>query len=174
MISLNPFDFLESVCNISDANIARVVQLLGKTNQFNLTTRRESLNQIKSIISDPINYARCFQLVDKYGDNGIVGIAIATPQDNARVLQIDMFVMSCRVIGRGLEAFMLNDIHSFAQNANVERVRGLYVPTKKNVQTRDLYAHFGFDKVSEDDEVARSVWEISTSKLKIQNCFIDS
>lgn len=173
-------DFLKSlemscrVCNISDENIVRVVQLLGKTNQFNLTTRRESLNQIKSIISDSRNYARCFQLVDKYGDNGIVGIAIATPQDNARVLQIDTFVMSCRVIGRGLEAFMLNDIRSFAQNANVERVRGLYVPTKKNVQTRDLYAHFGFDKVSEDDEVASSVWEISTSKLKIQNCFIDS
>lgn len=170
-------DFLKSlemrcrIFNISDANIARVIQLLGKTNQFNLTTRRESEGQIKSIISDSKSYARCFHLVDKFGDNGIVGVALATLQGDASTLQIDTFVMSCRVIGRGLEDFILNDIVSYAQSIGAEKIRGIYIPTKKNVQTCCFYRDRGFKKVSQS--TSETDWEIAIPEFNTCGFFIE-
>jgi len=172
----NMDDFLKSLemkCaarEICADNIARAVQLLGKTNQFNLTTRRETDAQVRDIAAGSKNYARCFSLSDKFGDNGVVAVALATSGGGEKTLCIDSFVMSCRVIGRGFEGYILADIIDFARKSGAERVRGVYRPTKKNVQTKDFYGKFGFEKISETPE--ETIWEISAAEFKAPKTFI--
>ncbi len=153
-------DFLKSldmkcICSgINSANIARVSQLILKTNQFNLTTRRETQSQIESFASNQDNYAKCFRLTDKFGDNGIVGVALASAASNAEILEINSFLLSCRVLGRGLEDLMLGDICRFASERGFKRVRGIYRQTPKNSQTSDFYPKHGFilERSSDSDQ----------------------
>lgn len=146
----NVDDFLKSlnmqcVCSgIDSANIARVSQLILKTNQFNLTTRRETERQIGEFASNTANYAKCFRLTDKFGDNGVVGVALASVPPNSGVLEIDSFLLSCRVLGRGLEDLMLGDICRFASEHGYGQVRGIYRQTSKNSQVSDFYPKHGF------------------------------
>ena len=123
----------------------RVVQLLGKTNQFNLTTRRHNPEKIREFMKQPRGWTQYFRLADCYGDNGIIGVIISTPSDSDQdTCEIDTFLMSCRVIGRRAEDFMLSVFLRAALAAGYGKARGIFVPTMKNDLAADLYLRAGF------------------------------
>jgi FkbH-like protein len=127
----------------SDATLDRAGQLLARTNQWNLTTRRHARAEITALLAQPGALARWFRLRDRFGDHGLVGLWIALPR-SAREWEIDSWVMSCRVIGRGLEDLMFNELVAAARSAGAHRLRGVYRPTAKNSLVAGLLPNLGF------------------------------
>ncbi|MDO5581603.1 MAG: HAD-IIIC family phosphatase [Planctomycetia bacterium] len=134
---------------VDENNISRVVQLLNKSNQFNLTTKRYNLEQVRERIESPHWRCRAFRLSDQYDDHGIVGILFAEIRE--KELFIDTFVMSCRVIGRSLEDLMLEIAQNEAKTAGISSLLGQYIPTAKNILVKDFYKSKNFTPSSEDE-----------------------
>jgi FkbH-like protein len=127
---------------------ARLAQLIGKTNQFNLTIRRRALQEIVALARDEQCMVFQFRLIDRFGDNGIVSAMILTPsQEEPGAMDIDTWVMSCRVFGRQLEIEALNYAVEQAKAKGVHTLYGVYVPSAKNGIVRDLYRTLGFVEV---------------------------
>jgi FkbH-like protein len=127
-------------------SLQRVVQLINKTNQFNLTTRRHSDLDVLAIMADEKSFGLHLRLTDRFGDNGIIAVVIGrmlTPGD----VTIDTWLMSCRVLGRGVERTTLNLVAAQAKALGADRLIGEYVPTKKNAMVRNLYVELGFTPV---------------------------
>jgi FkbH-like protein len=118
-----------------------VAQLLAKTNQFNLTTQRHSAAQIAQMIEAGA-MALWLRLADRFGDHGLVGIAIARPGDAQWV--IDTFLLSCRVIGRGVEATLLAQLAAAVRGKGGAELMGEYRPTTKNALVGGFYLQHGF------------------------------
>lgn len=153
--SLNDFlADLEMECShgaIGEEALPRVVQLLGKTNQFNLTTQRHSEDAIRQMLRTPRDCSEFFRLKDKFDDNGIVGVILAASgKNNPLDLIVDTWLMSCRVIGRSLEQFMFNVLIRNAARHGFERIRASYKPTPKNGMVLDLLDRLGFERVTTD------------------------
>ena len=123
-------------------NIARVTQLINKTNQFNLTTRRYTETEVEAISKDPGIVTLCGHLSDRFGDNGLVTVLIASLSGDAA--EIDLWVMSCRVFKRGLEYAALRRLLELLKARGVKTVRGVYLPTEKNKPVETLYRDLGF------------------------------
>ena len=127
------------------ANIGRVTQLINKTNQFHLTSRRYTLDEVSRFAAAPDCLTLQFRLADRFGDNGIVSAMILLPEEKEHdVLVIDTWVMSCRVFGRQLEAEAMNVAVEKAQEKGVREIRGEYIPSAKNSVVRRLFEHLGF------------------------------
>ena len=150
---------------ISPTNLARVTQLINKTNQFNTTTVRRTEHEIDALMADPSTIGLQFRLIDKFGDNGIVSVIILTPQaDRANALEIVTWVMSCRVFGRQLEDEVMNIVVDAARQRKVERLCGQIIPTKKNSVIRELFANLGFARLDTAEvEGAPTLWEVSVA-----------
>ncbi len=116
--------------------LQRTVQLINKTNQFNLTTRRYSEEDVLALIDDPRAFGLQLRLIDRFGDNGIIGIVIGKMSDGED-LAIDTWLMSCRVLGRQVEPTTLNLVAGHATRLGARRLVGDYLPTKKNGMVRD-------------------------------------
>jgi FkbH-like protein len=127
----------------------RIVQLINKTNQFNLTTRRYTDEDVAAIIADPHAFGLQIRLLDRFGDNGVIAIVIGRKQETAMVY-VDTWLMSCRVLGRQVEPATLNLVADLARGLGASRLRGEYVPTKKNAMVRDHYEKLGFTVVARD------------------------
>lgn len=137
---------------------ARIAQLTNKTNQFNLTTRRFSQEEIEAIAADS-NYMTLYgSLHDRFGDNGIVSVIIGEKQDNE--LQIILWLMSCRVLKRDMEFAMMDAIAAFCRKNDIKVIKGEYRPTSKNAMVREHYGQMGFTKESED-ETGCSHWRLA-------------
>ena len=144
-------DFLKQL-NISvsikiadDFTIPRISQLTLKTNQFNLTTRRYQEAEIRKFSQDSKKIVGCAQIIDKFGDNGITGAYIVN-KDNEQQWTIDTFLLSCRVIGRGVEYGILSHIIEKARRDGISQVRGEYIKTEKNQPAENFFVDFGFKK----------------------------
>ena len=122
---------------------SRVVQLINKTNQFNLTTRRHTDADVAAIMADPRAFGLQIRLLDRFGDNGIIAIVIGRMTEPGTVT-IDTWLMSCRVLGRGVERTTLNLVAAQAYALGAGRLVGEYVPTKKNGMVREHYLKLGF------------------------------
>lgn len=148
---LADLQMVATVEEVNDLNLPRVAQLLGKTNQFNLTTRRHGQPQLRALMADERSVHLTFRLKDRFTDHGLVGLAIGTaaPDDDA-VLEVDTLLMSCRVLGRTLEATMLKELSTRAQAVGYQALRGRYLPTAKNGQVADLYPRLGFERDGEE------------------------
>ena len=131
------------VAPVSPATIGRVAQLTQKTNQFNLTTRRYTEQQIADIAARAEQRVVSIHVRDRYGDHGLVGVAIT--RDTGAQREIDTFLLSCRVIGRGVESALLSVLADDAAAQNCRRLVGRFIPTKKNAPARDFYARHGFE-----------------------------
>jgi FkbH-like protein len=129
----------------------RVVQLINKTNQFNLTTRRHTDTDIAAIMADPQSFGLQIRLLDRFGDNGIIAIVIGRTTAPGTVT-IDTWLMSCRVLGRGVERTTLNLVAEQARALGATRLVGAYIPTKKNGMVRDHYSKLGFSVLSQADD----------------------
>jgi FkbH-like protein len=142
--------------------LQRTVQLINKTNQFNLTTRRYSEEDVVSLIDDPRAFGLQLRLVDRFGDNGIIGIVIGRMAEGEELL-IDTWLMSCRVLGRQVEPTTLNLVAAAAKRLGARRLIGEYLPTKKNGMVRDHYLKLGFATVeTRDDGGSCSVLDLPT------------
>jgi len=128
--------------------LPRIAQLVGKTNQFNLTTKRHSLEDLRGLAADPGNWTQWFRLRDRFGDFGLIGVIIAVPAEPDGLL-VDTFLISCRVMGRTVEHFMALELLSVARQRGIHKLAGTYRPTPKNSMVAGLWPQFGFHKTSE-------------------------
>jgi FkbH-like protein len=150
---LGSLDMRAFVQPVTEEDLPRVVQLLSKTNQFNLTTRRHSRDAVRSIISRPGSLAFTLRLRDRFGDYGLVAVVLAAPaSDRAaeRTLSIDTFLMSCRIIGRTAEHFLIGHLLREAGRLGYKTLRAEYIATAKNRLVDQFYPSVGFTKVSTD------------------------
>ena len=142
----------------------RVAQLTQKTNQFNLTTRRYTEQQILDMATDPKCRVLGASVRDRFGDSGMVGVVIT--RDSGDVCEIDTFLLSCRVIGRTVETAMLACQVAEAQARGIRKLRGWFLPTKKNAPAKDFYSAHGFGCSREVAE--GSLWELDLPQAQIK------
>jgi len=141
--------------------LARVVQLINKSNQFNLTTRRYTEEDVLAVMADPRAFGLQLRLLDRFGDNGVIAIVIGRV-DAQGDCEIDTWLMSCRVLGRQVEPTTLNLIAAQAAALGARRLVGLYVPTSKNAMVRDHYAKLGFTVTeTAPDGASRAVLDLA-------------
>ena len=124
--------------------IPRISQLTLKTNQFNLTTKRYHEEEIREFTNNKNYEVGCAQVEDKFGDNGITGVYIVDKNEKNWI--IDTFLLSCRIMGRGIEDAILSQILKDAKQNGVEEVRAKFIPTEKNKPSENFLSDFGFKK----------------------------
>ena len=152
----SPEDYLASlemkaeVQRISAASLDRVVDLITKTNQFNLTTRRHSRAAVEEMVAHDRAVSFAVGLVDKFGDYGLVGVVLGVPADE-QTLKLDTWLMSCRAMGRTVEHFTMNEIARQAEALGYDRILGEYQPTAKNVPVQFLLRDMGFEAQSQGE-----------------------
>lgn len=159
---LDSLEMTAEIKRFAPPYLQRIAQLTNKSNQFNVTTRRYTEAEIENIASDENYIAIYGRLSDKFGDNGVVSVVIG--RLNGTVLDIDLWIMSCRVLKREMELAMLDKLLESAQKRGVQKVRGYYYPTAKNAMVRELFGQFGFKLISEND--GNTVWELIASDYK--------
>lgn len=174
--SVNSFEeFLQqlkmsaTIGDFDDFQLSRIAQLIGKTNQFNLTGRRRTRAEIESLRRMPDFTHFYVSLRDLFGEHGVVGVVIGQRRDE--FLEIDTLLMSCRVIGRTVETVMLSELHARAADMGCAYLKGTYRPSTKNGLVADLYQRYGFREVEHDSD--ESVWLYELSKGPVDNQFIE-
>ena len=149
--------------------LQRIVQLINKTNQFNLTTRRYTEQEVLAVMEDPESFTLQLRLVDCFGDNGIIGIVIGKPQGSSILL--DTWLMSCRVLGRQVEEATMNVVIEEAKRLRKETLIGEYLPSKKNNMVKEHYAKLKFG-LFEEQPGGVTVWNLTTSEYEPFPTFI--
>ena len=143
--------------NMADSfNIPRIAQLTQKTNQFNMTTRRYSEEDIKKFSGNKNFLVMCISIKDKFGDNGITGAAIVEKSHES--WRIDTFLLSCRIIGRKAEEILLGHIIGLAKNENVKKIIGEFIPTQKNTPAKSFYKNSKFFNAGKSNNMEK--WEL--------------
>ncbi len=148
----------------------RITQLIGKSNQFNLTTRRYTYPEVAQIASDPDFIPLYGRLQDVFGDNGLVSAIIG--RLSARTLHVDLWIMSCRVLKREMELAMLDELVRRAAEAGATQLVGYYLRTPKNALVKDHYENLGFRLDSAIDDGSASVWTLSVADYIPQSTHI--
>jgi FkbH-like protein len=136
--------------------IPRISQLILKTNQFNLTTKRYQLEDIQRFSQDDNMIIGCAQVEDKFGDNGITGVFIVQ-KNSTKEWVLDTFLLSCRVMGREVEKSLLGYIVKKAKEHGIEKIKAKFIPTQKNKPVEDFLPQCGFKKDNDD-------WTISLNE----------
>jgi FkbH-like protein len=148
----------------------RIAQLIAKSNQFNLTTRRYSEAQVAELESDPRVLTLQIRLSDVFGDNGMISVIVCRQEDQS--WDIDTWLMSCRVLNREVEFATLNILAEKAKRSGANQLRGRYIPTAKNGIVRDLYAKLGFIKV-EETAGGETIWILPLQGFVPKQVLID-
>ena len=167
---INEDDFLKSLNMVSVVepftafNIPRVAQLTQRSNQFNLRTIRYTESELKKLAESADVFSFSFGLGDKFGDNGLIA-AVILKKENDDTLFIDTWLMSCRVLKRGMENFVLNELIDAAAKNGIKYLKGEYLPTIKNGIVKDHYPNLGF---TEQD----GYWVMPVGDYQTKNTFI--
>jgi FkbH-like protein len=140
---------------------ARTVQLINKTNQFNLTTRRVTDEEVSALIENDRALTLQIRLIDTFGDNGIIAIVIGLFEPGTRDIRIDTWLMSCRVLGRRMEEETLNLVVEQARALGATRLVGVYRPTAKNGMVRDHYQKLGFSPAAGPEDSDTTTWVLT-------------
>ncbi|HEX5323316.1 MAG TPA: HAD-IIIC family phosphatase [Capsulimonadaceae bacterium] len=148
---------------VTAQNLARVAQLTQKTNQFNTTTRRYSEQEIEELASDPKSQVYTARVRDRFGDNGLVGVAIVRAGGESH--EIDTFLLSCRVIGRTIETAILAYLARDARERGASYLTGWFLPTKKNAPAKGFYASHGF--VLDKERDGGALWRLDLAANEI-------
>ncbi len=159
--SLNMFSVVEP---FNKFNIPRIAQLSQRSNQFNLRTVRYTESDIESISISDKYFTFAFTLEDKFGDNGLI-CSVILKKENENSVFIDTWFMSCRVLKRGMENFVLNQIVKTARENGFKTIIGEYIPTVKNVIVQDHYLNLGFS-------AKKNYWILDTNDVKEKTNFI--
>lgn len=159
---------LNMVCNVSkfdSTKYSRIAQLTQRSNQFNLRTKRYTDDEIAQMANSDDFETISFTLRDRFGDSGLVGIIIMK-RTSSRSMFIDTWIVSCRVLKRGMEEFMINKAVELAKARNVNVITAEYIPTEKNRIVKDLYPSVGFEFDGDN------CYKLETDKYKAKNVFI--
>ena len=149
-------------------NTPRISQLTQRTNQFNMTTKRYLEEDIKSFATNKNYIVFCIKVLDKFGDNGITGVAIIKKANSAWT--IDTLLLSCRVIGRRIEDMILAYIIEEARKAQTPKITAQFIPTNKNAPAKDFYKNCGFTLITEKG--GKQTWEYPVDKTFPHPTFI--
>jgi FkbH-like protein len=149
---------------VTPMTLERVAQLTNKTNQFNLTTRRYSEQQVEQMASKANWEVWSIQIVDRFVDNGIVGVTIF--HTDAAICEIDTFLLSCRVIARTVETALLAHVVAEARRRGAKQLRGWFLPTKKNAPAASFYESHGFEVLERADEGTLYGLDLESSDLQ--------
>jgi len=152
---LKSLDMRIRVGRFEPAQIGRISQLFLRSNQFNLTTHRYTEAECTAMMEDEHCIPLCASLSDRFGDHGLISIVVAWPQGD--LMRISDWLMSCRVLGRGVEEYLMNYLLSMARERSLSRVSGEYLPSAKNGMVKDFWRRFGFENT------AGALWEIEVS-----------
>jgi FkbH-like protein len=144
---LRSLDMEVEIAPASSFSVPRIAQLTQKTNQWNMTTRRYSEAQIAAFTSDPAHGVFSVAARDRFGDHGIIGVCILTWSGGECV--IDTFLLSCRVIGRGIEQAMMSFVVDQARSRGLQRLSAEFVPTRKNAPALGFYERVGLFKTAD-------------------------
>lgn len=136
-----------SVGPFEPASLARIAQLVNKTNQFNLTTQRMSRAEVERIARDEGWIHRAINLADRFGDHGL--IAVLMGRIEGETLVVENWLMSCRVLKRGVERLMLEEVVAAARARGLRRIEGRYIPTQRNGLVERLYPELGFEEMGQ-------------------------
>ena len=128
-------------------SISRISQLILKTNQFNLTTKRYQEEEIREFVKDETMIVGCSEVEDKFGENGITNVFIIKTKPNEWI--IDTFLLSCRIMGRGIEEGIIGKILEIAKNKGIEKIIATFIPTEKNKPAENFLKNYGFEKEDE-------------------------
>jgi FkbH-like protein len=170
-------EYLESlnmtieVAHFEASRLGRIVQLLQRSNQFNLTTHRYNQSECEAMMRDLKCIPLYAHLRDRFGDQGLISIIVARPDLATGTLEITDWLMSCRVLARRVEEYLMNYIIREAARLNLEYVAGTYTPTAKNAMVRDFFATFGFQKISETCDGATR-WRLPVTAYKYRETHI--
>ncbi len=140
---IKKLEIMVDIHRMRPEEIGRVTQLINKTNQFNVTTKRYTQDEIEKIAADFRNAVYVAYSSDKYGDSGLISVIILKNSDTD--MKIDSFLMSCRVMGRKLENVIINELASKFDG----KIIAEFIPTAKNIPVKDLYDRLGFHIVSD-------------------------
>jgi FkbH-like protein len=139
---------MESVISeFTPVDVPRLSQLINKSNQFNLTTRRRSEAEVIAVMNDPRFIGFSARLKDRFGDHGLISIVVG--EEAGDTVKIDTWLMSCRVLKRQVEEEVLNELARLAKARGCTRLEGVYLPTPKNEMVRDFYLRMGFTLTAE-------------------------
>ena len=152
--SMTPFD---------EIGMKRIVQLVAKSNQFNLTTIRYSETELNRIMNDESYITLQIRLSDSFGDNGMVSVLISKIDDDK--LFIDTWLMSCRVLGRKLEIAVLNYLVSMSKKYGVKEIYGKFIPTERNIIVKNHYSNLGF-KILKENKDGETDWILNLKDFK--------
>jgi FkbH-like protein len=147
---LSSLEMVAEVSPFSKLDVPRIAQLINKSNQFNLTTRRRTEAEVLAMIEDPEVDGFTIRLADRFGNHGLIAVVIGQFAENDYV--VDTWLMSCRVLKRQVEQVTLNQIVESARRLGSERVIGVYKPTVKNAMVAGLYEKLGFSRLLESAE----------------------
>lgn len=139
--------------------LQRIVQLVNKTNQFNLTTRRTTDEEILAVIGDPDAIGLQFRLIDRFDDNGMIAVVIGRKEEHD--LRLHTWLMSCRVLGRQVEQATLDVVVAHARRAGCARLVGEYIPSAKNGMVADHYARLGFAALGEREGIQHNALAVA-------------
>ncbi len=171
---LKSLDMKATITGFEPIIVQRVAQLTNKSNQFNLTTLRCSEDDIRTMEESDDYICMAGRLVDKFADNGIVTVVAGEIRDEAeKVLDIKLWLMSCRVLKRGMEDLMMNELVSKAKAKGVSKIVGYYYPTPKNALVQDFYGDYGF-KLTSEDGAGNRVWELNVGDYSEKVSYIEN
>jgi len=168
---LRSLEMWGDVREIDDTDLMRVVQLLAKTNQFNLTTRRHTRQDVLELIGTPGSIAMTLRARDRFGDHGLVSVLIGVPSGEPNTILIDTWLMSCRVIGRTVEQFFFGVFVERSRELGYHRIAGEYIPTKKNALVSGLYDSLGFSRLPDSGGASRH-YELPLGGAVSPPCFV--
>lgn len=151
----------------ADRNMERLVQLVNKTNQFNLTTKRHEMTEMKKIVADCTKKVYLYRVEDCFGDYGIVSAAIV---DVAGPPVIEEFVLSCRVMGRNVEYGIVGEMERELAAEGYETLRGMYIPTEKNKPVELLYERLGYEEIECTPEGVR-LYEVKLDQRPLREFY---
>ncbi|ABF39420.1 HAD-superfamily phosphatase subfamily IIIC [Candidatus Koribacter versatilis Ellin345] len=155
-ITFQPFDA---------AGRSRIVQLINKSNQYNVTTRRYTEPEVIEAEEDAKVFTLQVRLADRFGDNGMISVVICRPAE-AGTWEIDTWLMSCRVLGRRVEHMVLREVLRHARATGIQKLRGTYLATEKNGLVADHYSKLGFNQIAKHLE-AVTQWELLLEKADV-------
>lgn len=162
-------NMVATISPVNQINLDRVVQLINKTNQFNLTTRRRNREEVIQLLAREDVDIFLARLRDCFADHGLVVVAIGIQVESS--LEIDTLLMSCRVIGRDLERVVIDELTERARQRGCTEVRGWYLPTERNALVADLYARSGFELV-DAEATGATLWRRPVATVDDHTTFI--
>ena len=168
---LQSLDMRITVARFDPFHLPRISQLMQRSNQFNLTTRRLSEIECKALMENPACLPLYAKLADRLSDHGLISIVTVETKPDTATLAIRDWLMSCRVLGRGVETFLMNQVVEHARKLGLARVTAEYIPTAKNAMVKDFFHQFGFEKIAEGPN-GEAQWHLLTAQYNPRPTFM--